>query len=290
MITVRVPATSANCSIGFDTLGLAFDWRSTITFEKSDAFLITGCPQEYAKEDNLVYTSFVKACSSANVAVPPVHIHIDSDLPFARGLGSSSQCVIAGLLGANLLCELNYTDEQILSLAIEIEGHPDNVAPALYGGLNLCVGDEQGFRHVLWKSKGWKALLVIPPYEVSTPMARKALPACISLHDAAMQAGYAMLFEQAWQSQDEELLYFACHDAIHEPCRSTLIAHYPAMKAIAGELALPFWISGSGPTMAFVSQSADRLSSLYERLQKEYPELLIRLADISEHGAEAYYG
>lgn len=121
MITVRVPATSANCSIGFDTLGLAFDWRSTITFDKSETLKITGCPDEFCTPDNLVYHAFDFACKKSGIATPPVHIDIDSDIPFARGLGSSSQCVIAGLVGANLFAALGLDTDQLLELAVELK-------------------------------------------------------------------------------------------------------------------------------------------------------------------------
>lgn len=290
MITVRVPATSANCSIGFDTLGLAFDWRSTITFDKSETLKITGCPDEFCTPDNLVYHAFDFACKKSGIATPPVHVDIDSDIPFARGLGSSSQCVIAGLVGANLFAALGLDTDQLLELAVEIEGHPDNVAPALFGGLNVCVMEDGRIHRVQLEARDWKALVVIPGYEVSTPEARKALPETVSLPDAAMQVGRAMLFEYAWVHQDEAQLYTACKDILHEPSRAKLIRDYPAMQELSKTHQLPFWISGSGSTMAFLSQDEARLEELKKEIEEKHPDLEVRLSRVSRLGAEAFYG
>lgn len=226
----------------------------------------------------------------SGVDTPPVHIHIDSDIPFARGLGSSSQCVVAGLAGANLFASLGLDDERLLELAIEIEGHPDNVAPALLGGLNICVKNEDRIIRVRLADNDWKALVVVPPYELSTAMARKALPGTIDHHDAAMQAGRAMLFEYAWMHKDENLLFDACRDVLHEPYRAKLIEDYPAMKQLADEHHIPFWISGSGSTMAFVSQSEERLAALKTCIEEKHPALDVRLARVSQKGVEAIYG
>ncbi len=302
MITVRTPATSANCSIGFDCLGLALDWKSKISFEPAETLKITGCPQEYAGEDNLVYQSFVYTCKACHVEVPGVHIHIDSDIPFARGLGSSSQCIAAGILGADALLGLHLGDRQKLDLATQIEGHPDNVAPALRGGLCSCVtkgNAKDGNQEVLpidLGAHGWHVLVVIPDYEVSTKEARKVLPASIPLHDAAMQVGHALLFEYAWVHGDENLLFEACVDVVHEPSRSKLIKDYPDLYALAQKDRIPFWISGSGPTMAFVSQNEDQLRNLQhylacrEVLEEMGSHLKLRLCKVSDQGAEVNYG
>lgn len=288
MITVRVPATSANCSIGFDSLGLALDWKTTISFEPAETLIITGCPDAYCGEDNLVWQAFVSACRDCQAALPGVHIHIDSDIPFARGLGSSSQCIAAGLLGAKAMLDLPLDDERLLELATALEGHPDNAAPALFGGLCACVSEEDEILQIRLESADWHVLLVIPPYEVSTAKAREVLPKTVSLHEAAMQTGRALLFEYAWTHRDEALLAKVCRDVLHEPARSTLIDDYQAMKEKADLLSLPFWISGSGSTMAFVSQDRERLKSLERQIQLERPSLSLRLASVSDSGAQVF--
>lgn len=290
MITVQSPATSANCCVGFDSLGLALDWKSAISFEPADDLVITGCPPEYCTKDNLVYQAFVLAAETSGLEVPGIHIHIDSDIPFARGLGSSSQCIAAGLLGADALLSLGLGDERLLALATSLEGHPDNAAPALFGGLCVCVTEGGRILQTKLEAGGWKVLLVIPPYEVSTSEARKVLPACVSLHEAAMQAGRAMLFEHAWVHKDDELLYEACKDVLHEPSRSKLIKEYPAMKALSDTHHLPFWISGSGSTMAFVSQDEKRLRELKKQIDESGADVKTVLCRASSAGAQVVYG
>lgn len=288
MITIQVPATSANCSIGFDFLGLALDWTSQICFELSSTFRITGCPKEFQGQDNLVYQSFVKTCQRAEVEVPNIHIHIDSDIPFARGLGSSSQCIAAGIMGADALLHLGLSDKQKLDIAVEIEGHPDNVAPALFGGLNACIPDEkkEHLLRVQLKANEWKTLLVIPTTEISTKEARRVLPLSLSLKDAALQAGRSFLFAHAWQTKDESLLYEVCVDQIHEPYRAKLIAQYSILKTLADQNRVPFWISGSGSTMAFVSQKEKTLLALQDQIRALLPEVQTKLASVSNTGAE----
>ncbi len=290
MITVKVPATSANCSIGFDSLGLALDWKCAVTFEKSEQLTITGCPEEYCTKDNLVYQAFVLACQAAHVSLPAVAIHIDSEIPFARGLGSSSLCYVAGLCGANALLNLGLNKEELLELANRLEGHPDNAAPAIYGGLCVCVSNGDELIHFSMGAHQWKVLAVIPDYEVSTHEARKVLPQEISLKEATAQVGHALLFEHAWVNEEEEMLLEACHDVLHEPARAKLIPEYQYMKDLASEFRVPFWISGSGSTMAFVSQSEQTLQEIRDRIISLAPAMDCRIMHAADTGAEVIYG
>ena len=133
MIIVHVPATSANCCVGFDSLGMALDWWATFRFEPSDVLKITGCPKEYADKNNLVVQAFQKTCQHLHQEMPNFHLDIDSDIPFSRGLGSSSTCVVAGILACDAWFEAHMNKMEILKIATEIEGHPDNVAPCIFG-------------------------------------------------------------------------------------------------------------------------------------------------------------
>lgn len=271
MICVRVPATSANCCVGFDSLGMALDWQGEFRFHPDQTLRITGCPEEYTGTDNLVYQAFAKTFEKAGEPVPPVHIEIDSEIPFARGLGSSSSCIAAGILAANAWMNNPLDWEQMLDLAVEMEGHPDNAAPALFGGLCICAQDVQGKRMMRTVDlEGWKALAVIPAYEVSTKEARKVLPSVIALKDAAAQAGRAMLFEYAISHQEEDLLCRCCIDALHEPSRSVLIREYGWCKAYAQAHGLPFWISGSGPTLLFFSRDEKKLLEAMNACEREF--------------------
>ena len=130
MIKITVPATSANLGIGYDTLGMAVSLYSHFTFERADKLTITGCPEEFQNENNLVYVSFVDALAAWGEPAFPVAIDIQTDVPVARGLGSSSTCVVAGIMAAAALTGHTVDRAELVRIATEVEGHPDNVAPA----------------------------------------------------------------------------------------------------------------------------------------------------------------
>ena len=143
MIEVRVPATSANVGPGFDCMGIAMSLYGVYRFTLiEEGLIIRGCPKEWQNEQNLVYQSCLRVFEHLHLPVPPLQIDIQADvIPLARGLGSSAACIVAGLLGANALCNHRLSKEELLAIANEIEGHPDNVAPALYGGLTVSFQD-----------------------------------------------------------------------------------------------------------------------------------------------------
>lgn len=285
MVKVLAPATSANCCVGFDSLGLALDWRAAYSFELADSFLITGCPAEYAGKDNLVFQAFIKAAAYKNREVPFVHIVIDSDLPFARGLGSSSACIAGGILGADALLDLQLTRDEMLEIATEMEGHPDNAAPALFGGMTACFMNGSEVIYTEMPAGSWKALAVVPETPVSTEEARKILPQTLPYKEAVSQTGHALVFERAFVLEQEELLTACCQDVLHEPYRCRLIPEYPAMKQLAQTYQAPFWISGSGSTMLFLSLSEDKLANIQQEIARSHPGLYTRITQVSSRGA-----
>ena len=134
-VVVSVPATSANLGVGFDCLGMALDLRANFGFLRSDHLEIYGCEERFRGEDNLVWTSYLTALAAMGVDPIPVRIDIDSGVPLAGGLGSSSTCVVAGVVAAQAMAGRPYDPAFTLDVACGIEGHPDNVAPAILGGL-----------------------------------------------------------------------------------------------------------------------------------------------------------
>ena len=287
-ICVEVPATSANCCVGFDCLGMALDEIASFHFEDSSQLIITGCPEQFKNEDNLVVQALKHACTAHNVEMPPFKLHIDSDIPFARGLGSSSTCIVAGLMGANLMLNLGMKKQDILVLATEMEGHPDNAAPAILGQMCACFMKDGRIIHTHIDCTKFKALAIIPPYEVSTPMARKVLPEMLDIADAVRQTGHALVFERAILMGDEELLFESCQDVLHEPYRKKLIPEYDHVAQICRMLETPFWISGSGSTMLVLSKHKAKLRKIQELLQERYKSFDIRLLDVNAMGALEY--
>ena len=145
MITIQVPATSANLGSGFDTLGIALNLYAKFTFKKSDALHIEGCDFQYANENNLIYQSYAYVFTKANTPIIPIHLVIDSPIPLARGLGSSATCIVAGVLAANYFLDNQYTIEELFQMASDIEGHPDNIAPCMFGSFTASSKFHQVF-------------------------------------------------------------------------------------------------------------------------------------------------
>lgn len=289
MIRVSVPATSANCCVGFDCMGLALDWTAEFTFEKAEGLQISGCPEEFCNEHNLVIQAFDLTAKRYGRKREGMKMHTSTDIPFARGLGSSSTCVAAGILAADAWFDLHLNDEQKLALATEMEGHPDNVAPALFGGVCVCMNADNKTWCEKLDTPAWKALAFVPDYEVSTPMARKVLPNTLPFKEAVSQTGHALVFEKALEAGREELLCAACQDVLHEPYRMKLIPEYEQLKKEAADRGIPFWISGSGPTMLAVSLDEKKLEVLEKRVQELYPGLYCRRLSLDLKGASARY-
>lgn len=258
-LVVKVPATSANLGIGFDCLGLALDLYATFTFKVADEFVITGCPEKFQGSDNLVRTTYVDALTKLQEDVVPLAINIDSPIPLSGGLGSSSACIVAGVAAALEFCGRGWNKELALQLASEAEGHPDNVAPAIYGGLvNSLTHNGAPVATQLPLADKWHFVVIAPPYEVRTADARKVLPDVYSRADAVHQIGHAIATVDALATGNSELLAVACDDKIHEPYRKALIADYEGLREVclvAG--AATFVISGSGSTMLAICDGAD---------------------------------
>ena len=134
-VTVRVPASTSNLGPGYDSLGMALSLQAKFTFEPSDELVIEGCPEAYRNADNLVMQGFRMVCEKAGRPVPAVHLVIDSEVPVARGLGSSSTCIAGGMAAANAMLGNPFTTDDLFQLCTAFEGHPDNAAPAFLGGL-----------------------------------------------------------------------------------------------------------------------------------------------------------
>ena len=284
MIQVSVPATSANCCVGFDSMGMALNWCGTFCFEKADELQISGCPEEYQDENNLVVQAFKKACTYLHEELPAFHLHIDSEIPFARGMGSSATCVVAGIVAANAWFHDRMSKEEMLQLATEMEGHPDNVAPALFGGTTACFMQDGNIYMESIDAKDWYGLAMVPEYPVSTAEARKVLPKQMEYKEACKQVGYAIVFIQALQKGQEELLSKACVDFLHEPYRKKLIPDYEMIHSYCVQQEMPMWISGSGSTMLALSKSEDKIEKLHEYL-KTLNTIQCRRVEISKKGA-----
>ncbi|MGD1949106.1 MAG: homoserine kinase [Leptolyngbyaceae cyanobacterium] len=253
---VKVPATTANIGPGFDCLGAALTLHNQFKFTPADSLTITITGQEAdllsTGPDNLVYKAYEAFYDHLNKPAPPVHIHIDLHVPLSRGLGSSSTAIVGGLVGANLLAGSPLSQHQVATLATQIEGHPDNVVPALLGGCCLAVHSEQEgltLCQIPWHD-AIIPIAIIPNFELATSAARQVLPDSYSRPDAIFNAAHLALLTQALTSGKGEWLTRALCDRIHQPYRKALIPNYDDLHTAA--LAAGAWglvISGAGPTL-----------------------------------------
>ncbi|MEB3230457.1 MAG: homoserine kinase [Leptolyngbyaceae bacterium] len=297
--TVTVPATTANIGPGFDCLGLALKRhnRISVCLGERGAYPVTiqvlgiGADQIDTTPSNLAYQAFAHFYAHINQTPPPIQMVIEVNVPLARGLGSSATAIVGGLLAANALANSPLSQTDIINLAIAIEGHPDNVVPALLGGccLTTTTPDQQWLTcDVPWHSS-IIPVLAIPNFKLSTAEARKVLPDQYSRGDAIFNTAHLGLLVRALETGRADWLTAALQDRIHQPYRQSLIHHYEAVKqgAIAAG-AYGLVISGAGPTvLALTSQAKAKTveKALAEVWQSQGIETQAMALEVDQQGA-----
>ena len=248
---VRVPASSANLGPGFDSFGIAWQLYNEISFQLAEETEILGCGEAYRNEDNLALRAYRRVLERCGVREEGgVSIRFGkTSIPVSRGLGSSAALITAGVMAANELYELGLSRERLFLLATEVEGHPESVS-AMAGGHAVTrrfpVSDKLFFT------------ALIPPFELSTALARSVLPESVSREDAIFNVSRGALVLRALGDGDAELLAFAMDDRIHQSYRATLIDGFSAARIEAQECgAAAICISGAGPTLLCVSDRPD---------------------------------
>lgn len=255
MICVRVPATSANMGAGFDTLGIALNLYSRLEVEETpggfEIITINNTGSVQSDKTNLVYRAMEKVFNAAEYTPAGLRIKQKSRIPMTRGLGSSSACIIGGMLAANVMSGRKLTYSEILDMATEMEGHPDNVGPALYGG--FCVSAVDCGKTMVKSIKlknNLKFAVMIPDFFVATKKSRGVLPEQLPFRDAVSNISASAMFQAAMATGDYDLLKFGVRDKIHQPFRKGYIDGFDDIfekTYEAGSLAT--YLSGSGPTI-----------------------------------------
>ena len=303
-VSVKVPATTANLGPGFDCLGLALPIYNTITVEET---IMPGTGVEIniidetneqdiisipTDENNIVYKAIELLYNSIGQTPDELKITINTHIPIARGLGSSAAVAVGGLLAANKLLGSPADEAALLSIASEIEGHPDNVTPAIVGGFVLASLEEDGsvvYRKLPWP-KDWKITVCIPDYELATDIARSVIPEEIPLKDAIFNLKRSAMLVEAVNSADKDLMKFALSDRLHQPYREKLV---PGMKEIKEILkhednVMGCVLSGAGPALLVVSYG-NNLNKIKEIISKTWLDMGVKsqvyTLDIEENGA-----
>ena len=267
-VTIRVPATTANLGPGFDAFGCALSLHTDVTFEETDCGLeITGCDEAYSGPDNMAYTAFCAVLASLSEEVRGVKIHIESQIPVCRGLGSSAALLVAGAMGANVLRGNRLSTQGLLNITNAMEGHPDNLAPAFYGGLTASMVDNGLPVTVNFPlHPDWQILALIPEFHLPTPLARSVLPKDIRREDAIYNVAHGAMVLKALELGDEKLLRNAMQDRIHQNYRRKLIPDYDAIEAFIRTTGAAFCLSGGGPTLLCITRNEGVKAKLEDKL------------------------
>ena len=296
-VSVKVPATTANLGPGFDCMGMALPIYNTVTIEETvlpgtgveinviaenqstDEFSLEHIPMD---ENSINYKATELLYNSIGQTPTELKITIHSQIPIARGLGSSASVIVGGLIAANELLGRPADEAALLSIATEVEGHPDNVTPAIVGGLTITSSEDDGsivYRKLDWP-EDWNITICIPEYELATDISRSVLPKEVPMQDAVYNAQRMGMFVQAVHTKDSALMKLALKDRLHQPYRMKLV---PGLEKIAEKLkheenVLGCVLSGAGPSILIISEK-NNLDKIKSTVKEVWNDLNLK-ADI----------
>ena len=253
MIRMQIPATSANIGSGFDSLGLAVSMYNYVNMDESDDVVIKTLDNIQVPTDrsNLIYKTAKYLYDLCGKNCPGLYIEQENNIPMARGLGSSSACIVAGLLGANHLMGNPLNRDEIINIAADLEGHPDNSTPALLGGQVTAVLENKKVWYVKQEIRDdLRFVAIVPDFELRTSLARQALPREINHKDGVFNLSRAALMSVSLYSGNYQNLRIAADDRLHQPYRLSLIKGASAVMESSYLLgAYCSYISGAGSTL-----------------------------------------
>ena len=289
-----LPATTANLGAGFDVLGLALDLRNELWVCPAERDLTTvegeGADTLPTDGDNLVRRAMSALAEAAGRELPALRLHQLNSVPLECGLGSSATAIVGGILACDALLDCGLPPDELLKLGVELEGHPDNVAPCLHGGLMVCCAGDEGTHYLkLQPPPDLSAVLAIPGYTVSTERARQLLPDSVPREDALFNVARSALFVAAMATGEYAALRVAMQDRLHQPYRAVLVPGLDATIEAALEAgALGAAMSGAGPTVvAFVEGETGGVEqAMLAALTDADVTATTRVAQLSAPGAE----
>jgi len=290
--TLKIPASSANMGAGFDSIGIAVQRYLTLHVEQSESWEFVhqsdSLPTYTNPQDHFIYKVALHIATKYEKNLSPCKVTMTSEIPLARGLGSSAAAVVAGIELANQICSLQLNDEQKLHEATLLEGHPDNVAPSIFGGCivtHISESDEINFIKI--DSFNVDLVIAIPDVELKTEKARQVLPAEIPFKRAVKASSVGNLMIAALLQENYVLAgKMMENDLLHEPYRARLISNYKKIRTLSRDLgAYGTVISGSGPTMiSFVPQNKGE--QIAQKLGDKLPDYTIEKTTIDKIGLQ----
>lgn len=295
MIKVKVPATTANMGPGFDCIGMALQMYNIVYAEEIpeglEILIQSGNLEIPTDEKNLIYQTICYFYEGIGKKVPGIRIIQQDHIPHTRGLGSSAACIVAGLHIANALSDSFFSKEELVQMAAQLEGHPDNTTPALLGGMTVGAMSKDDMKYVkVPVAENIHFAIMIPQFTLSTQLARKVLPKQISLEDGIFNTSRAALLTASMITGDVENLKMAMEDKFHEPYRMQLI---PQMKEIIEQAkkcgAKGTFLSGAGPTIiAVVKNVVSFRKEMVNYLEKLDEKWQIQMIQADKEGAKVW--
>jgi len=271
-IKIKVPATTANIGPGFDCLGMALDIYNEFEVEEIENGLeFYGCDERYSSDENLFYKSMLFAFERLKYKSKGYRIKFMAGIPLSRGLGSSASLIVGGLIAGQVIAGKSYDEEKTLSWGTEIEGHPDNIAPAIFGGFCLSgMEEEHVFHSCIPVSADFSFHVLIPSFELSTVEARMVLPQKVDFKDAVFNISRSLLLVESFRKGDFDSLKIALKDKLHQRYRGKLIDRYEELECrILKDKNHCIFISGAGPSIMLVGKKDMEENEFIDTL-KEY--------------------
>lgn len=311
-IRVKVPASTSNLGSGFDTLGLALKLYNLIDFEVTASPLpmsglsglsdlelevkgirASSLSSRKGNKGNLVYQAALTLFDKAGYEPPRLKITLTNHIPIARGFGSSAVAILGGLLAANAICENRFSTSDILNLATQMEGHPDNVSASLLGGFVVsCVEDGKVHFVKVPVPKSLSIVFAVPNYNLYTKKAREILPKSVPFSDAVFNLSRSSLLVAAITSGDLQLLKVASQDKLHQPYRTILIPGLSDVFSSTLEAgALGVMLSGAGPSvMAFCDKNDTKEQQIAKNMKSAFSKHSVKCytmtLEVDEDGAK----
>lgn len=275
-VTVRVPATSANLGPGFDSVGCAWNLYNTFRFEIiENGLIIDGCDKEFQTADNLCIVAYKTVMDKLNLPMDNLHLTIISNIPVSRGLGSSSTLITAGAFAANALHGNALSKDDLLCICNQIEGHPDNITPAILGGLTASF-QQDGIPYTVKynMSEDLHYVALIPDFPLSTSKARSVLPKTIDFSDATYNLSRISVLLKSFESGNIKLIRKSLSDKLHQPYRFPLIKDFDKIeKAVKKNENSAICISGAGSTLLVITDDfsfEEKISKMLEKLETNW--------------------
>ncbi|MBO9130141.1 homoserine kinase [Bacillus sp. 165] len=294
LFTIRVPGSTSNLGPGFDSIGLAvnkylivkvyshYEWTC-----KSKSELLSGMPED---EQNFLIQIACKTAQQYNAMLPYCRLEVESEIPLARGLGSSASAIVAGIEIANILCDLGLTKQEKLELACSFEGHIDNVGASLYGGMTTGTYGEEYTALVSYPILEVEIVAVIPSYELKTSAARQVLPKQLPYKQAVRSSGMANLLVAAILTNNWKIAGEAMQrDLFHESYRLSLVPELELLRGFSQhEHIFGCSLSGAGPTViCYVAKGAGK--DVQQYLQPFFPKCIVEVLEAENKGIQVYY-